>query len=219
MQKNTFVASFVLMILSAAVPALAGPPFVCHAFAIGDAKSLPWDGDDWLGVKADYNIDHVVADAQALLTPAMPTMVRMETLRRTVMYASLDRPIARELILALISRVKIAEFGEHPDAAALATALFDAGYAIEALSEIEESGNHMKPLAGRERGLAGLTAGRNPRGMIERSAALRPADASIEFALALISSTPQRRAHAEKAWLGAKDDGLLALNLTRLPLQ
>ena len=219
MQKKTFIAPLVLAVLSVAMPALAGPPFICHAFAIGGAKSLPWDGDDWLGVKADYKIDHVVADAQALLTPATPTVVRMETLRRTVLYASLDRPIAQALILALISRVKVAEFGEHPDSAALATALFDAGYAIEALSEIEQNGNHMKPLAGREPALAGLTAGRDPRGMIERSATLRPGDASIEFALALISRTPERTMHAEKARLGAREDGLLALNLSRLPLQ
>jgi hypothetical protein len=219
MQKTTLVASLVLAALAVAVPALAGPPFTCHPFDIGSARSLPWNGDDWLGVKKEYDINRVVADTEALLTPAPPTLVRMETLRRAALYASLDRAVAQELILALVSRVKVAEFSEHPDPALLATALFDAGYAIEALSEIEQFGNHMKPLAGREHVLAGLTAGRDPRGMIERSATLRPGDASIQFALALISQRPERTAHAEKARRGAELDELLASNLVRLPLQ
>jgi len=214
MQKKALIASVVLALLAFAMPALAGPPFVCHAFEIGAARSLPWNGDDWLDVKNDYDIDHVVADTQALLTPALPTMVRMETLRRAALYASRDRGLARELILAFMTRVKLAELSGRQDAGAL----FDAGYVIEALSEIEQFGNHTKPLAGREPVLAGLTGGYDARGMIEKSATLRPADASIEFALALISRTPERAGHAERARRGAKRDALLARNLVKLPL-
>ena len=49
-----------------------------------------------------------------------------------------------------------ARAADHPDGLS-ALALFDAGYAIEAMSEIEQLGRHMSDLADRGRALAGLT--------------------------------------------------------------
>jgi hypothetical protein len=213
MRKKTLIALLALT-AAAATPAFAGPPFTCHVFDIGSAKSLPWGGNDnWLGMRDDYDFHQVVADTEALLTPSTPTLVRMETLRRAALYASRDRAVAEQLLAAIMSRVHTADQAGQP------LALFDAGYVIEALSELEQFGNHMKQLAGSERVLAGLTRSLEARPLLEKSAALRPGDASIEFALALISRAPETEAHLHKARIAARADTLLASNLARLQLQ
>jgi hypothetical protein len=214
MQK-TWIASFVFAALALAAPAVAGPPFVCHVFDIGTAKSLPWGAArDFMAMRDDYDFNHVVADTQALLTPAMPTLVRMETLRRASIYASRDRALAEQLIATMMGRVRAADDAGHPDA----LALFDAGYVIEAMSELEQFGLHMKAFAGLERVLAGVTYPFESRPLLERSAALRPADASIELALGLVSRAPESEAHLQKARMGARVDTLLANNLAKLQL-
>jgi hypothetical protein len=206
-----------LCLLGVATPALAGPPFVCHPFEIGSAKSLPSDPNSWIAVRADYDIHRVVADTDALLMPSTPTLVRMETLRRAALYASLDRAVAEQLIAAMMARVQKAEERGQ----AMATALFDAGYVVEALSEIEQFGNHMKEFAGREKLLAGITHPYDGRVLIQKSLALRPGDASIEFALTLLMSSKEkdREMHLRNARAGANQDNLLAANLTKLQLQ
>jgi len=207
------LAAFSLVIV--ATPAFAGPPFVCHPFDIGTAKSLPSDPANWLTIRADYDVHRVVADTEAVLTPSTPTLVRMETLRRAALYASLDRAVAEQLIAAMMTRVQKAEqAGEST-----ATALFDAGYVVEALSEIEQFGNHMKDFAGREKTLAGLTQRHDGRALIQKSLALRPGDASIEFALALLLPSAERDAHLRNARAGAKADSLLASSLAKLQMQ
>jgi hypothetical protein len=214
MQKKTVTASLVLAVLALAMPALAGPPFTCHVFEIGSARSLPWGAaNNWLGMRDDYDVRRVVADTEALLTPSTPTLVRMETLRRASLYASRDRAVAEQLIAAVMSRVHTADQIGQP------IALFDAGYVIEALSEIEQFGTHSKQLAGSERVLAGLTRSFEALPLLEKSAALRPGDASIEFALGLVSRMPQSEEHFRKARAGAREDALLASNLARLQLQ
>ena len=214
MQKKTLIASMVLAVLALAMPALAGPPFTCHVFEIGSAKSLPWGANNnWLGMRDDYDFTRVVADTEALLTPSTPTLVRMETLRRASLYASRDRAVAEQLIATMMSRVHAADQAGQP------IALFDAGYVIEALSEIEQFGNHTKQLAGSERVLAGLTRSLEARPLLEKSAALRPGDAAIEFALGLISRTPESETHFKKARAAAPQDALLANNLAKLQLQ
>jgi hypothetical protein len=52
------------------------------------------DGD-YLGMRGDYDITRVVADTQALLKADMPTLARMETLRRAVLYASRESRAGR----------------------------------------------------------------------------------------------------------------------------
>jgi hypothetical protein len=203
-----------LAVLSLAMPALAGPPFTCHVFEIGSAKSLPWGAtNNWLGMRDDYDFHHLVADTEALLTPSTPTIVRMETLRRASIYASRDRDVARQLVAALMSRVDTASQATQP------LALFDAGYIVEAFSEIEQFGLYSKQLAGAERMLAGLTRPDEARPLLDKSAALRPNDASIQFALGLLSRTPESEAHFNKARAASSQDALLANNLARLQLQ
>ena len=210
--RKTLIASTALTVIALAMPALAGPPFVCHAFEIGAAKSLPYDSSNWLGVRSDYDITHVVADTEALLTPGTPTIVRMETLRRAALYASRERAVAEQLLNAMMARVRSAEQGGQP----MATALFDAGYLSEALSEIAQFGNHMTDLALNGRQLAGLTLPAEGRALIQKSLALQPGDASVEFALWLLAPSAERESHLRVARAGAPHDSLLASNLVKL---
>ncbi len=89
---------------------------------------------------------------------------------------------------------------------------------IEALSEIEQFGNHMKQLAGSERVLAGLTHSLEARPLLEKSAALRPGDASIEFALGLVSRSAGIGGAFPQGARGRAQDALLASNLAKLQL-
>jgi hypothetical protein len=204
-----------LWLLAFAVPAFAGPPFVCHPFEIGSAKSLPSDPNNWLSVRRDYDVHRLVADTEALLTPSTPTLVRMETLRRAALYASLDRSVAERLIATMMTRVERADRGGQ----SMAAALFDAGYLVEALSEIEQFGNHMTDLAGRDKTLAGLTRAFEGRALIQKSLALNPGDATVEFALTLLLPSAERDGHLRNARVGARQDALLASNLAKLNLQ
>src|SRR5215204_3214015 len=111
-------------LLGVAGPAFAGPPLLCHPFDIGSARSLPWDGANaWWQGRADYNLQNLVADTEAILTPSTPVIVRMETLRRAALYASLDDKVAARLLSSLNTRAQAA--------GAPANAVFDAGYLTE----------------------------------------------------------------------------------------
>ena len=217
MPKKTLIASFALALFSLAAPALAGPPFICHPFEIGAARSLPWDdGHNYLGMRGDYDITRVVADTEALLTTDMPTLARMETLRRAVLYASQTRVVAERLVATLAARVNAADKAGRADA----IGLFDLGYALEAMSEIELVGHHMgSDLALRGRAIAGMTRPDDGRALILKSAALRADDSGIAFALALIERAEHKQPHLVKARAGAKHDRLLAANMARLQMQ
>jgi hypothetical protein len=100
-----------------------------------------------------------------------------------------------------------------------ALALFDAGFVVEAINELEQSGRYSKQLAGAERILAGLTQPNEARPMLDKSAALRPNDAAIQLALGLLSRAPESEAHFQKARAGARQDALQSNTLTKLQLQ
>ena len=217
MANKTLIVSCALALLSLASPALAGPPFLCHPFDISGAKSLPWvDGRDWLGVRGDYDVTHLVADTEALLTPETPTIVRMETLRRAAIYAAADRALAERLVAALTARVHAAGAGGRTGA----LAIFDAGYVLEAMSELAMHGHYMGSDAGaRGTRVGGLAHPDEGRALIAKSASLRTNDAGIAFALTLISKTEEQQPHLSKARAGAKQDRLLAANMARLQMQ
>ena len=214
MRNKTFVVSCALAVLSLAAPALAGPPFICHPFEIGGSASLPWVDGDYLGMRGDYDITRVVADTQALLTPDMPTIARMETLRRAVLYASRDRALAERLVAALTARVHASDEAGRTDA----LTLFDVGYALEALNEIEMLAHYASDLADRGRALAGMTRPHEGQAMILKSASLRTDDAGIAFALALIERGENRLPHLLTARAAARQDRILAANMARLQM-
>ena len=111
----------------AATPAVAGPPFICHAFELSGNPSLPWGNvaaAGWNNPDPAYDVTRLPADVPKLLTAAMPVSARMETLRRATIYASRDKAVAASLLKALEARAE----ANKSDA----NALFDAGFLTEA---------------------------------------------------------------------------------------
>ena len=194
-----------LITMLTATSAFAGPPLICHPYAIGDAKSLPGSGKDWLGISKSYDRKTLVADTLALLTPETPIIVRMETLRRAAIYATSemrgwgkdaysaeDRKISADLLNALRDRTNTAK------PALRILALFDAGFFAETLRQ-----TNMDP------GVDGYA-------MLAKAARDRGPDPEMEFALALASVHPRRTEHTEhlaRARAAAKEGTLLATNL------
>src|SRR5215472_16323887 len=95
----------------------AGPPLVCRQFDIGEAESLPWDSGSGNSARQDYDRSRLVQDTVALLNrDNTPVIVRMETLRRAVLYAKDDHRISKELVSALLARAENAFTNRRPNA-------------------------------------------------------------------------------------------------------
>lgn len=191
------------LVASSARPALAGPPLVCFPFDIGPARSLPWNStaQTWRGIRSDYKVAGLTGDTLALLTPATPVIVRMETLRRAAIYASTDEAVARGLLSTLLDRAKAR--GAEP------LALFDAGYLAETYKQLRP----IAPATG------ALATGIDGYAMVNASAATLGADPALEFAAAVITADGRRARYADHVRLaraGAPADQLLAKNLAHL---
>src|SRR5690242_8418141 len=96
-------------VLATAAPALAGPPFICHAFELSGSPSLPWStaaASGWNSPDPTYDVSRLPSDVPTLLTATMPVSARMETLRRATIYASRDRAVADALLKALEARAQ-----------------------------------------------------------------------------------------------------------------
>jgi len=201
-------------------PALAGPVLICKTYEIGNAKSLPWGGPsgggDWRAVKSDYDINRLVEDTVALLTPDTPIIVRMETLRRATIYAAwsrVDREVnytrrndnaAQDLFSRLATNSKQSAFQSatrKPDP----LKLFDAGFYVESWKQAYVDGSGKKPVD-----FDGYA-------LVKQAIALRGNDPEMEFAAALITSVRSdkaaHRAHLQKAIAGAPEGSLLARNV------
>jgi hypothetical protein len=119
-----------ILLLALALPALAGPPLICHPVEIHGAKSLPWNAhaQGWDGADKSYDAStRLIPDTLALLTPLTPVSVRMETLRRASIYAARHATLAADLATKLEARAN------QPTATALQT--FDIGYWIESVRQ------------------------------------------------------------------------------------
>jgi len=197
-----FAAGVLLILSGLATSALAGPPLVCHRLEIGNAKSLPWTGTAWnLSGNESYQTKDLAADTLAILDANAPVIVRMETLRRATLYARKDPQAAKELLTKLYQRATAGETAGRPDA----LAWFDTGYLAEAYKQW--FGKDPSPAAG----IDGYS-------LVTKALALRgEKDPEMEFAAALITLQGPEQAHLEharKAIAGAKDDSLLARNLS-----
>lgn len=197
------------VLIASATPALAGPPLICHPFDIGTAASLPFGptSEGWRGWQAtlpSYDRSRLVADTLALLTPHTPVLVRMETLRRASAYAIEDGARATALLRALRARAPKAA----PSSAVEALAVFDVGYLVETYRQLGDRGVAVKA------DIAGIDG----YALVRQALSLHPGDAAMQFAAALITTSPDRtRAHVEhvrKAREGARADALLARNLS-----
>jgi hypothetical protein len=214
--RSLLLTAAALTSLTALCPtALAGPPLICHPFEIGGAKSLPWGGSAWRDVKADYDLNRLVADTLGLLTSDTPVLVRMETLRRATVYAvwsTVDREVgyrAPDLRVAneLLARLQARAQEARGKGQAEAMALFDLGYLAESYKQASHDA----------KGLS-LAQGVDGYGAVVKAISLRGRDAEMEFAAAIIATHPQRsalREHLQRAVGGAADGSLLARNLVR----
>ena len=145
--SRPLAAALTAAVLGIATPALAGPPFICHAFELSGNASLPWGTDTkagWNNPDPAYDVQKLTADVTKLLTPALPVSARMETLRRATIYASRDKKVAEGLLSALETRAS----GNPHDA----NALFDAGFLTEAYRQASRV-YEWDMLAGREKDL------------------------------------------------------------------
>jgi len=191
-----FTALFLMV--SAAV---AGRPLVCHAFDIGNAKSLPWISHGWnLSGGENYDTNHLAADTLALLSSSDVALVHMETLRRATLYARRDPVAAKQLLLQVVGRAQQSEASAHPDA----FALFDVAYLVEAYKQWLGEGS------------ANLANGQDGLAWIKKALQLRSNDSQMDFAAELITlhgPAAEHQNYAQRANEGAKDDALLARNL------
>lgn len=197
---SKIVVAFTIAV-GAASPALAGPPLLCFPFDIGPATSLPWDSSPgWKGMRSDYDLSRLTGDTIALLTPATPVVVRMETLRRAALYGTKDTKAARGLLDTLLARAKATS--GHADAG---LAEFDAGYLIETYRQTA-------PFAPAS---AAVVKDLDGYAMVNRSLAVRPNDAAISFAAALMTfgGAPGHAEHMRLAKAGTHADTLLARNI------
>jgi hypothetical protein len=191
--RAPIVRSLVVSLLVLA-PSLAkaGPPLLCFPMAIGDAASLPWGTGGWNSPDSRYDVGRLVEDTVARLGPSVPTLVRMETLRRAVLYASRDVTAADRLFAALRARV-----GSTSDAPGAALARFDLGYAAEAFRQSRHVSSPARPIAPSEDGYA----------LITQALAARGADPAMEYAAALVTMDRTFRttsdAHLRRAMAGA----------------
>ena len=180
--------------------ALAGPPLICHAFDIGDAKSLPWISHDWdLSGSENYDTKNLAADTIAILDSNPVVLVHMETLRRATLYARKDPAAARELLTKLVAR---ADSFANSQATALAS--FDLGYLAESYKQWMG-----KDEPNRAQGFDGYA-------LVKKAVQLRDNDPQMDFAAALITLNGPASDHqdyAQKTIAGAKTDALLARNL------
>ena len=180
--------------------AFAGPPMICHAIEIGQAKTLPWVELNYHKGDGSYDVGNLTGDTLAILDSGAPVLVHMETLRRATIFARQDPQAAKELITRLKARAEKAGTGKDA-----ALAWFDLGYLAESYKQWI-GGNEPNPA----RGLDGYA-------LVKKAITARGADAEMEFAAALITlSGPNdvHQQHVQKAMAGAKGDPLLAQNMT-----
>ena len=193
-------ATCIFLLLILITPVLAGPPLICHRLEIGTAKSLPWSGDSWnLTGNESYDTKNLVRDTLAILDSNPAVLVRMETLRRATLYGKRDTQAAQELFTRLYARATSKQ--------ADALASFDAGYLAATYSQ----------WLGRVEGQQNPAAGIDGYALVKKALLLRGTDSEMEFAAALITLHGPEKDHqeyAQKALAGAKNDPLLAQNLS-----
>ncbi|HEV2350340.1 MAG TPA: hypothetical protein VG028_10900 [Terriglobia bacterium] len=212
--RNKAMLGVLVLVFLCALPQIvvAGPPLICHAIDIGQAKSLPWSSNGWnLSGQETYDISRLVDNTMALLTPTTPVLVRIETLRRATLYTQKDPMVAKQLFMRLRLRALTADGKSQEDA----LAQFDYGYLVETFKEARWIPGRQNSESGN---LSALVASVDGYSMIVKAIKLRRGDPQMEFAAALItlggSNYPGHQEHLQKALDGASADPLLAKNLS-----
>lgn len=192
------IFKFVAAIFALAVVpiAMAGTPLICFPFDIGAARSLPWTPDKGLGSpNGDYDIARLADDTIAILNAETPVIVRMETMRRAVLYGQKNAAAGQQLL----ERLKVRATAGAGKRGALA--LFDYGYLLETMKQVNPNKSAASP---------------NGYEYVLKALQLSGNEPEMEFAAALITLWPKHAGHEEhlhKAVAGAEGDSLLARNL------
>jgi hypothetical protein len=203
MNPNPFsraAISLAAVLLGLTAFAQAGPLLACHPIEIGPAKSLPRIDVNYQKSTGDYDLKNLTRDTLSILDSNPQVLVHMETLRRATLYARQDPQVAKELLTRLHARAANSAANSLG-----ALAWFDLGYLTETY----------KQWIGKDE--PNPATGLDGYAWIKHAISLRGPDPEMEFAAALITlSGPERdhAAHVEKAIAGAKEDPLLAQNLT-----
>ncbi len=202
--RKSKLAGWLFALAALAVPASAGTPLLCHKFDIGGAKSLPWGatGNSWNSPDTTYNTTHLVDDVLSLLADSTPVVVRMETIRRAVIYAERNDSLSRILLERFKARADQVYQGNRK-----VLHLFDYGYLIETMKQ-----------ASMMRGLQVAAALGGGRGysIIQEALGMRGYDPEREFAASVVAVWPRRadyQEHFRRAVAGAANDPLLEKNL------
>jgi len=208
------IAAALAVGLIVSLPAVAGPPLICHPFVVGAEPLLPWvEGTrNWHSPDSSYDVRELTADTLELLSADAPILARMENLRRATIYAAENPTVSAELLGAIVARTQ----GASPGSAA-ALAWFDAGYLIETYRQfglVHEhrmlpSGTAFTPM------LAGDQAALDGYVLVQKALALAPEKRpEMEFAASLMTrDSAAAAAHRGRAAAAAGADSPLALNL------
>jgi hypothetical protein len=199
--RNTLLLVIGFTVLGTLFQVQAGPPLICHPYSIGDAKSLSWGGgSDWDAHDKAYDTASLSNDTLAILDQATPVLVRMETMRRAVIYGARDQKAA----LALLEQLKMRAAADEKSAKPNGFAYFDYGYFLASLKQVDWLYKQ------------DLSAGIDGYEFVKRALALNPESPEMHFAAAIIASFPprpsEREEHLRKA-RADKNDHLLARNL------
>lgn len=200
--RSTLFFTVALAAASTMFVAQAGPPLICHPYNIGGAKSLPWAaGTNWDARDPSYNVRNLDADTLAILDQGVTVLVRMETLRRAVLYGAQDHAAARALLAKLKDRELAVEKASKPQA----LVYFDYGYFLASLNQVRWLYKE------------DLSAGADGYEYVQKALAIDPDSAEMHFAAAIMTADPprpaERDAHLAKA-RSANNDALLAQNLS-----
>jgi hypothetical protein len=199
MRSRITIALAVCALALAPSVAQAGPPLLCFPMSIGDATSLPWGASGWKSPLASYDRARLADDTVALLSSQSRTLVRMETLRRAVIYAAENDAAATRLFAALRARTAT-KGGKAADPATL----FDLGYAVEAFRQTKHGFSSARLVDPPEDGYA----------LIRQAIEARGPDPEMEYAAALVTTDRMFKGvsndHLRAAAAGAKKNADLA---------
>lgn len=202
-RKHLLSALFAVVFV--ATPALAGPPLICNPFVTEGGKLIAWGtGQGWNTPDPAYDINKLVGDTTAVLTPETPVLTRMENLRRATIYAMRDPVIAEQLLKGLMARA----LSTTTDSGAW----FDAGYLIEAYKQ----GTHLR---GEHKANAWAAVDETIRvdgyGFVKKAIAMRGANAEMELAASLMTQGAAAQAHRARA-AKAGPGSLVVKNMAKL---
>jgi hypothetical protein len=199
---RSLVAGVAFAVVSAAVPALAGPPLICHPFATRGGTLLPWDAStNWNAPLASYNTARLPDDVVKLLDTDAPVLTRMENLRRATIYAQKDPVLARQLLDAVLSRTG------GPQAS------FDAGYLIESYKQAVPIRDKKDQPAW---AAVDTTIKTDGYALVKKAmTTIGTPNAEMEFAASLMTQGAASTEHRARASAAATKGSALAINLER----